>query len=63
MYDKFDYECPFGGDISNDCADCVYSSDYHFDKGDCVEREYYDEPDYNEDCGFDPYMGCYTDDC
>ena len=19
--------------------------------------------DYNEDCGFDPYMGCYTDDC
>ena len=19
--------------------------------------------DYNEDMGFDPYMGCYTDDC
>ena len=18
---------------------------------------------YNEDCGYDPYMGCYTDDC
>ena len=18
---------------------------------------------YNEDCGFDPYLGCYTDDC
>lgn len=26
-----------------------------------------DEPDpdwgFNEDCGYDPYMGCYTDDC
>ena len=24
-----------------------------------------DEPDwdYNEDMGFDPYLGCYTDDC
>lgn len=21
------------------------------------------EPYYNEDMGFDPYMGCYTDDC
>lgn len=19
--------------------------------------------DFNEDCGFDPYLGCYTDDC
>ncbi len=24
----------------------------------------YDEPDFCDyDCGFDPYMGCYTDDC
>lgn len=24
----------------------------------------YDEPDdIDDDCGFDPYMGCYTDDC
>ena len=23
-----------------------------------------EEPDYcDDDCGFDPYMGCYTDDC
>jgi len=33
-----------------------------------IEREDEDEegdPDwgYNEDMGFDPYMGCYTDDC
>ena len=24
----------------------------------------YDEPDnIDDDCGFDPYLGCYTDDC
>ena len=23
----------------------------------------YDEPDCDNDCGFDPYLGCYTDDC
>lgn len=30
-----------------------------------AELEDYADPDwgYNEDCGFDPYMGCYTDDC
>jgi hypothetical protein len=22
-----------------------------------------EEPDWNEDEGFDPYMGCYTGDC
>ena len=30
-------------------------------------RNDWDEPDFdwgfNEDMGFDPYMGCYTDDC
>ena len=28
-------------------------------------EEYDDDPDwgFNEDEGFDPYMGCYTDDC
>ena len=25
------------------------------------EEEYWNDPD--DDCGFDPYMGCYTDDC
>lgn len=30
-----------------------------------VVAEAADDPDwgYNEDMGFDPYMGCYTDDC
>ena len=32
-------ECPLGGDISNDCADCAYACDYHFVDGECVERE------------------------
>ena len=29
-----------------------------------AERSDWDEHDNcNDDCGFDPYMGCYTDDC
>lgn len=31
--------CPLGGDISDDCADCAYSEDYHFVGGECKERE------------------------
>ena len=28
------------------------------------EEDYYDyDWGYNEDMGFDPYLGCYTDDC
>ena len=27
-----------------------------------AELDYY-EPDCDNDCGFDPYLGCYTDDC
>ena len=29
-----------------------------------AEANNYSDPDcgYNEDCGFDPYLGCYTDD-
>ncbi len=32
--------CPLKGDESNDCADCIYSGDYHFDKetGECERR-------------------------
>ena len=26
-------------------------------------EEDYNDWDYNEDMGYDPYMGCYTDDC
>lgn len=38
------------------CQDEVFGSDEDED-GDC-------EPaDIDDDCGFDPYMGCFTDDC
>ena len=30
--------CPLGGDETNDCADCIYSGDYHFVDGECVAR-------------------------
>ena len=33
-----DEDCPLGGDIENDCADCVYSCDYHYVNGGCIER-------------------------
>lgn len=31
--------CPFGGDETNDCADCAYSGDFHFVKGECQRRD------------------------
>ena len=33
--------CPLGGDIADDCADCPYAVDYHYDykTGDCLRRE------------------------
>ena len=31
-------ECPNGGDIENDCADCVCSAEYHYENGKCVLR-------------------------
>lgn len=34
-----DDDCPLGGDIANDCADCAYSCDYHYEDGECVARE------------------------
>ena len=38
------------------------------DTGEVVAEAAEPDPDfedwgYNEDCGYDPYMGCYTDDC
>lgn len=31
-------QCPYGGDNENDCADCVYSSEYHSVDGECTRR-------------------------
>ena len=46
-----DFICPYNAEYNRDC-------EYW-----CGEDEPIDEPAYDEDCGFDPYMGCYTDDC
>lgn len=46
--------CPYNAQSNGDC-------EYY-----CGEDEPEDEPedwDYNEDMGFDPYTGGYTDDC
>lgn len=45
------------------CAECKADPECGPTEVD-FENENYD-PDwgYNEDMGFDPYMGCYTDDC
>lgn len=39
------------------CQDDVFESD------DEEEDEDYEPADIDDDCGFDPYMGCFTDDC
>jgi len=41
MSEQDEEECEFGGDISEDCKDCVDGVDYHYDKktGECVKRE------------------------
>jgi hypothetical protein len=31
-------ECPLGGDETNDCESCVYSGEYSFFDGECIER-------------------------
>lgn len=38
-YEITDDDCPLGGDITNDCADCAYSCDYHYVNGECIRRE------------------------
>ena len=45
-------------------ADFDEKSKAIWDSVDDQEDEEWDEPDnIDDDCGFDPYMGCYSDDC
>ena len=32
--------CPLGGDLENDCADCIYNTEYMYDKEtkECVKK-------------------------
>ncbi len=43
--------------ISGICPNCW---DEMFGDG---EEDYGDEPDFDLEMGFDPYLGCYSDDC
>ena len=31
--------CPLGGDINNNCADCVYNVEYEFNNGECIKKD------------------------
>ena len=63
------HHCPYAED--GDYVNCEYWCGAEEPKDYPEEYEEYeeDEPDYEEemeadlDMGFDPYMGCYTDDC
>lgn len=45
--------------VSGICPDCW--DEMFGDKGE--EEGYNDEPDFDLEMGFDPYLGCYSDDC
>lgn len=49
--------CDNGHTIECDdvCDLCLYGDE-------CIDADL-SEPSFNEDMGFDPYLGCYTDDC
>lgn len=63
------HHCPYADD--GDYVNCEYWCGAEEPEDYPEEYEEYeeDEPDYKEemeadlDMGFDPYMGCYTDDC
>lgn len=63
------HHCPYADD--GDYVNCEYwcGADEPEDYPEEYEGYEEDEPDYEEemeadlDMGFDPYMGCYTDDC
>lgn len=63
------HHCPYAED--GDYVNCEYwcGADEPEDYSEEYEEYEEDEPDYEEemeadlDMGFDPYLGCYTDDC
>lgn len=42
-------------------APCEYDDEYTDDDDDDDYGDYYDDSD--DEVGFDPFLGCYTDDC
>ncbi len=64
-------DCIFKDDtmFHSECIEKVYVIDSKTGEliAECVPEKSSDDDygdwDFNEDMGFDPYMGCYTDDC
>lgn len=50
--DEKNNECPLGGDLADNCADCAYSGDYRYDPitGDCVRRDMYRHDPFKGGC-------------
>ena len=66
--DEVPYEVliDFVDSVWANCADDISGVDVvDTDTGEVIhDREDWDAPDNcDDDCGFDPYLGCYTDDC
>jgi hypothetical protein len=49
-------------DDSGEIIESYGTDDDEYINDDWDDEDEYIEPDY-DDCGFDPYMGCYTGDC
>lgn len=73
---QYNCDCEFwcGADEPQEVEEWLEEDEYEYDEEDDYEEELWDkfdcEPsrdDWDEpsdlDMGFDPYMGCYTDDC
>ena len=54
-------ELIFDANTGEILAECTPDPDY--EESDFENENYDSDWGYNEDMGFDPYMGCYTDDC
>ena len=50
-------ECPYNAEYSDDCE--YWCGEEEPEENSDVD--YYDDCDY--EVGFDPYLGCFTDDC
>lgn len=45
------------------CQDMIFSSGDEDDDEDWEDSDDFDSSCLNEEVGFDPFLGCYTDDC
>lgn len=57
--------CPYEAEYGCTCATYCSVDESEYEKDDYeddYEQDWDDEPDVDE-CGFDPYEGCYTYDC